>query len=131
MQTGDVDSGWKHVQSRHIDGTYRIDSEDATGFFPVGQRVKGRELSDTLTRDDVIELQYAAIERGQVTAQGTKTRYYSEPSAQGHPESGIDEMRVVVDDSGRVETAYPMSGDDVLRWIPDLDGGAGGFIHTS
>ncbi|MFA9428151.1 hypothetical protein [Natronorubrum sp. A-ect3] len=74
---------------------------------------------------------YDAIKDGEPTPQGQKTRYYFEPLDEGYSNSGIDNMRVSTYPDGSVETAYPMSGDAVMRWVPDLNDGQGGFVENT
>lgn len=64
---------------------------------------------------------YDAIKDGEPTPHGQKTKYYFEPAENGYPASGIDDMNVIVFSDGAVETAIPISGDSVKRWISGLD----------
>ncbi len=50
---------------------------------------------------------------------------------EGYPDSDIDDMRVIVLPNGEVETAYPLSGPAVKRWVPELNDGEGGFVDTA
>lgn len=63
--------------------------------------------------------------------QGEKTKYYFRPKEEGYPDSGINDMRVIVLPNGEVETAYPLSGPAVKRWVPELNDGDGDFVDTA
>jgi len=124
---GGEGSRLSHIQARHMEG----DSlEEPAGQFPVGEEVMGRTMPERLTRDEVLDLIYDGVRRGDSTSQGDRIRYYFEPIDEGYPDSGISEMQVVVRDSGGVYTAYPISGESVLRWVPELNDGSGDFVET-
>lgn len=131
LEKGNLDAGWEHIQARHIEGTHRLDAEDATSLFPTGREVKGQRLPNTVSDDEVVDMIYDSIKKGQPTQQGQKTRYYFEPEIKGYPDSGINDMQVIVRPDGSVETAFPLSGDDVKRWVPDLNDGQGGFVDAT
>jgi len=129
LSRGGTGQGWEHINQRHISGTLDLESEDATSLFPVGQVVKGETLPDTTTHQEVREMIVDAIKQGDPTQQGQKIRYYFEPAQNGYSGSGIDEMRVIVQTDGSVETAFPLSGESVWRYVPDLNDGNGGFVR--
>ncbi|WP_440772486.1 hypothetical protein [Natronorubrum sp. DTA28] len=131
LENGDLDRGWTHIEARHIRGTQKIDEKDATSIFPTGKEVKGERMPNTISQNEVIDMTYDAIKRGTPTQQGQKTRYYFEPVDAGYPNSGIDDMQVLVLSDGTIETAYPNSGSAVKRWVPDLNDGQGGFVDTT
>jgi hypothetical protein len=127
LPDGDSDTGWTHIKSRHIDGTYKIDQKDSTSFFPVGQKVKGKKLSTKLSESDVKRMVLDTIKYGDEAVTGSRAKYYFEPTSNGYPNSGVDGMRVVVEE-GTVKTAFPLSGDSVYKWVPELNNGNGGFV---
>lgn len=131
FSTGDKEAGWDHIKQRHVEGTYKLDAEDGTGMFPVGKTVKGDELPNTMSERDVQKMIRDAIKDGESTPQGEKTKYYFRPKEEGYPDSGINDMRVIVFPNGEVETAYPLSGPAVKRWVPELNDGEGGFVDTA
>ncbi|WP_424016744.1 hypothetical protein ACOZ4N_12710 [Halorientalis pallida] len=126
---GNRATGWNHVVVRHVEGTYRIDAEGGTSLFPTGASVRGTNLPDSLSKSKVQRLIYDGIKQGDETTRPNGAKYYFEPVENGYPDSGVDDMRIIVED-GTVDTAYPLSGDDVLRYVPDLNDGAGGFVET-
>ena len=124
---GDVEAGWNHIKSRHIDGDYKLDQKDSTSFFPAGQTVKGKELPDGLSERKVQEMVADAIKHGDETVTGSRIEYYFEPT-DGYSNSGVNNMKVIVDD-GTVKTAFPISGEKVYKWVPDLNDGNGVLSH--
>lgn len=120
LQRGTLEEGWKHIEARHIEGSYKLDAKDSTTFFPVGRTVKGSPLPDTMTKGEVKDMLYDAIKKGDPSPQGQKTKYYFGPEQNGYPDSGITDMRVIVKADRTIETAYPLSGEAVKRWVPEL-----------
>ncbi len=115
LESGNDEESWIHITARHIIGT-DLDDEGGTSFWPLGQKVKGRPLPDTLDQYEVRELIYQAVKNGERTPQGEKWKYYFKPTEQGYPDSGISGMRVYVFPSGKIETSYPMSGSAHTKW---------------
>ncbi|NGM71290.1 hypothetical protein G6M89_20190 [Natronolimnobius sp. AArcel1] len=131
LENGNLDYGWEHISARHIDGNYGMDTEGGTSMFPTGQQVNGESLPGTMSREDIKDLTFESIKNGDVTMQGQRTKYYYQPTQSGYPNTGVDEMRVHVRSDGSVLTTYPLSGDDVQRWVPELNDGQGGWVDTT
>lgn len=122
LEMGDTDEGWLHISGRHITGTIKLDSEDATSFFPAGQTVRGRRLPDTMTEHKVKSVTYDAIKHGKRSG----NKYYFEPSKNGYPDSGVDRVRVYTEE-GSIQSSVPLSGDAVRKWLKDKGDGRGGW----
>ena len=136
LEEGNLEEGWTHIEARHIEGEYQMDVKDGTSMFPTGETVKGNTLPNTLAggeltaRQKLENILYDAVKYGEATPDGQKTKYYFEPRQNGYPDSGIDNMRVHVYSHGAIETSYPLSGEAVQRWVPDLNDGQGGWVDT-
>ncbi|SFR97289.1 hypothetical protein SAMN05216559_1826 [Halomicrobium zhouii] len=129
MEEGDIDGGWEHIVARHIEGEHEMGDTGGSGIFPTGETVKGQEMPETMSNKDVKRLVFNSLKDGDASPHGQKTKYYFEPSTNGYPSSGIDSMRVLVYPDGSVETAFPLSGPKVMRYVPGLNGGKGGFVN--
>lgn len=81
-----------------------------------------------MSKKGVRNMIYDAIKKGDGTIRGDETKYYFQPTKHGYPNSGVDEMRVIVKSNGEIKTAFPISGSAVEKWVPELNNGQGGFI---
>ncbi|MEY7849046.1 hypothetical protein AB7C87_07550 [Natrarchaeobius sp. A-rgal3] len=119
LEEGDSSFGRVHISERHITGN-SIADDDITSLFPVGKSVEGRELPNTLTAKQVEDLVYDTIKHGKHSGgSGNRQEYMLQPINEGHPDSGISQMRVVVKENGAVKTAFPEEGSAVAKWHPD------------
>ena len=109
----------EHIWDRHVLG-YDMDYVYETTFYPLGQYVKGRHLSETMDGYDLVYVIEETIEYGHVHFEGDRAviTYYL-PYYQ-YREYGISEMKVVLEReySGghvyyEVITAYPVYGPEV------------------
>ncbi|WP_135855323.1 hypothetical protein [Halorussus salinus] len=120
LELGDRDTGWTHIRGRHVYGTIELDEKRLTSFFPIGQTVKGRDLPNRLSEEEVKELVYTAVKRGdnpEIGATGD-IEYIYKPSI-----DGIDEITVRVDpDTGKLVSAFPEGeGSAVKQWIGEAN----------
>ncbi|WP_435362877.1 hypothetical protein [Haloarchaeobius sp. DYHT-AS-18] len=120
LGNGDLEKGWVHIKESHIVGSYNLDEQGGTTMFPTGGTIRGKEIPSTLTDEDVKDLIYKAIKDGETTNPKGKVKYYFEPTDNGFPNSGIDDMRVIVTAEGAVKTSHPLSGKSVWKYVPGV-----------
>jgi hypothetical protein len=68
------------------------------------------------------------LERGVKYGDSTKSdgKFYYKPS-----QYSIREMRVLIDEDGAIESAFPISGRSVWKYAPEMNDGTGGWIHAT
>jgi len=109
---------WNHIIGRHVTGTYRPNKP--TSFFPTGNKISSDTkrteftLPHRMEESDVVETIFDAIEANNLKS--TKfdiiDEYIYNPG-----NYGISEMIVWVNkETGRIESAFPIRGDDVWKW---------------
>ncbi|WP_408960153.1 hypothetical protein [Natrinema sp. 74] len=75
----------------------------------------------TVSQDEIERLVYEAIDEsdGIDPAKGDNV-YYDLPESKAS-ETGIETIRVRIEDGGRITTAHPEDGANAYKWINNLD----------
>jgi len=121
LKHGDKNSGWTHIEGKHIKGTTHND--EFSSFFPTGKEIKRgeriEELPNTMTKSEVEELIMDTIKKDESPLlKNERAEYVIDPTKHGY-DVGITEVRVVVLNNGEVHTAFPERGSKVWQYRPD------------
>jgi len=113
----------EHVIARHVLGE-GLDKKTKTTFYPVGQKVKGREIPGLMKVEEIVYYIDEAVKEGKPRLEEDKVVIiyeFDEPE-----KAGINRLKVVLKevkgDFGvhfEVLTAYPISGP----YVPLYEGG--------
>ena len=107
---------WDHIVDRHVTGSANKIGDD-TDYFPTGKTIPAKNgrpahtVPDRMSKSDVRELVQGAIRKKGTSFpadEGDLAKIVYRPN-----KHGIDKMQVVVDENGRIVTAYPLEGPAV------------------
>jgi len=114
METGGNSVGWRHIKGRHIYGD--LNKQRRTTFFETGEEIvrgsKAKTLDSEMSETEVQKLINKAIRKGIPDEDDNAEVYVYESS-----EYKMN-VRVVLDEQGKVITAYPEEGPNVPTWKP-------------
>lgn len=115
---------WDHIVDRHVTGSANKVA-DETDYFPTGETVPAKngrpahKLPDRMSKSDVRELVQEAIKKKGTSFpddEGDLAKIVYRPN-----KHGIEKMQVVVDENGRIITAYPLEGPAVDTYAKQSD----------
>jgi len=116
---GDMDKGKIHIDGRHINGAIISYDEGVpayTSFFPTGKTISTYPSSIVLPSSITDEQVFDLIFEGVRTTEPANNVILYYPA-----EYGIDEMKIIISNSGEVITAYPTKGINVRAWDPSVN----------
>lgn len=123
--------GWVYLKGRHIDAN-QFDEKPTTTLWPNGQDLLDRmerklpeepdgSIPRTVSEGEIERLVYDALdESDDINPDKGDNVYYDLPESKAD-DTGIETIRVRIEDGGRITTAHPEDGSDVYKWIDALD----------
>ncbi|ACV12203.1 hypothetical protein Huta_2035 [Halorhabdus utahensis DSM 12940] len=100
---------WEHIRGRHITGTEPNPNADVTGFYPTGEEVSKAGTTVELPDSNIENNDIRVMIRETIEAGGEESDFPIN-------KHGIKDFKVNIGKDGQIETAYPVRGDDVVRW---------------